>query len=68
MSDVDVGYSGFRLSQKQEKMYRATSEIARLKNETSKILYPKVIGTNRIEEFHNAKEILRGVVMPGRKK
>ena len=68
MSDVDVGYSGFRLSQKQEKMYRATSLIAKLKKETAAILHPKVIGSSLIEEFHGVKEILHGVTMPARKK
>lgn len=63
----DVGYVPHRISMKQEKLYRATADIARMKKETAKLLHPDVTGTSRIEQFHGAKEILNGVAMPGRK-
>lgn len=62
MSDLDIGYVPYRISMKQEKLYKATSFIARC-NATKK---PLVKENKKRASLHNAKEVLTGVVMPAR--
>lgn len=65
MSEENTGYSGVRISKKQAKLWKATTEIARMKAE----IYKKpVVHVKKKGGLHDAKEILSGVIMPGRER
>jgi len=65
MSDDNIGYVPHRISMKQAKLWKATSEIARMRAEMSK---RTVIEQKKRGSIHEAKEILSGVAMPWRNK
>jgi len=56
-----TGYVGRRVSMKQEKIYKAMSEVGRIRREMRQ---KKVIGIPTLQSMRGVKEIVSGLAMP----
>lgn len=58
MSD-DMSYPPYRISMKQEKLYKAMTQIREMKRRP-----PRVIGIPKLQTIRGLKEIVSGLAMP----
>lgn len=65
MSDEEKGYVPYRVSMKQEKLYKAMSEIRKLNEHKRK---PQIVGIPKLEHMRGLKEIVSGLAIPKKEK